>query len=398
MLLFGGKTLDRQPIGPDKIEFCTKCVVSNQRPRITFDENGVCNACQYAEMKKNTIDWNMREEMLRDLLDKYRSKDGSYDCLVPGSGGKDSSFVAHQLKYKYGMHPLTITWAPFLYTDIGWENYLNFKDSGFDNILFFPNGKIHRKLARLSFELVGDSFFPFNFGQKMLPFRVAVNYGIPLIFHGEHAEVEYGGSMKNVDKPYEGVEEFEKLYFKGSSIDDLIEHGLEAGLFSKDEIKDEQLTLYRFPVLEEIRKLNAQMHWFSFYKKWIPQENYYYAVENTGFKANPVRTEGTYSKYASLDDKLDGLHYYLMFIKFGIGRATSDAAHEIRDGHLTREEGVALVRKYDSEFPKLYLKENLDYMGITEEDCHDVINMYRERSSKIWHKENGKWALKAQVS
>jgi N-acetyl sugar amidotransferase len=399
MLLFGGKSIDKQPIGPDEIKFCKRCVMSNQRPRITFNEQGICSACQYADMKQNVINWKEREEMLLDLLSKYRSKDGSYDCIVPGSGGKDSAYVAHMLKYKYGMHPLTITFAPFIYTDIGWKNYIAFKDSGFDNILHFPNGIIHRKLARLAFELIGDLFLPFIWGQKSLPFRIAVNYGIPLIFHGESGEVEYGGTMKNVDKSYEGPEEFEKLYFKGSGVDELVEHGLQAGVFTKEEVTKEKMQMYRLPPFEEIKKLNAQMHWFSFYKKWLPQENYYYAVENTGFQANPGRSEGTYSKYASLDDKLDGLHYYFMFLKFGYGRATSDAAHEVRDGHLTREEAVALVRKYDSEFPRLYLKESLEYMGITEEDCMDIVEMYRKRSSpKIWHKVNGEWQLRAQVS
>jgi hypothetical protein len=133
------KTLDRQ-LGkrPLEVKYCKKCVVSNQRPRITFDENGVCSACNYAYLKHNVIDWNKREEMLKELLGKHRSKNGSYDCIVPASGGKDSSYVAHQLKYNYGMHPLTVTWAPFMYTDIGWQNYINFKDQGFDNLLCFP--------------------------------------------------------------------------------------------------------------------------------------------------------------------------------------------------------------------------------------------------------------------
>ena len=160
---------------PQKVEFCKKCVISNQRPRITFDDNNICSACNYAEVKKNVIDWKERESMLKDLLNKHRSKDGSYDVIVPGSGGKDSAFVAHQLKYKYGMHPLTITWAPFVYTDIGFENYINFKDSGFDNLLFFPNGKIHRKLSRLGFEFVGDNFLPFIYGQKSFAYHLALD-------------------------------------------------------------------------------------------------------------------------------------------------------------------------------------------------------------------------------
>lgn len=397
-MLFG-KTLDKQlEKRPKEVKFCKKCVVSNQRPRITFDENGVCSACWYAHQKHNVIDWNEREKMLVDLLDKYRSKDGSYDCIVPASGGKDSGYVAHQLKYKYGMHPLTVTWAPFIYTDIGWENYLSFKDSGFDNLLCFPNGVLHRKLSRLAFELLGDAWEPFAYGQKAYAFQIAVKFKVPLIFYGESGEIEYGGSTKNVFKPFESVEDWKEFYHKGSGIDDLIQHGLKAGIFTEEEIKNNPLQLYRSPKPEELEEIGAQMHWFSFYKKWVPQENYYYSIENTGFKANPHRSEGTYSKYASLDDRTDGFHFYLAYIKFGIARATSDSAHEIRDGHITREEGIALVHRYDGEFPKKYFKEFIEYLSITEKEFWEVIDFYRSISPHLWEKVNDEWVLKHRVN
>ncbi len=393
------ESIDGQPRVVDKVVYCKKCVVSNQRPRITFNEEGVCNACQNAYRKHHVINWKEREEMLLELLAKFRSKDGSYDCIVPASGGKDSGYVAYQLKYQYGMHPLTVTYAPFIYTDIGWRNYLAFKDSGFDNLLFFPNGKVHRKLARLCFELIGDAWQPFTYGQKAYPWQMAVKYQIPLIFHGENGEVEYGGSTKYWNKPYESdLSDWNDHHFRRADVDRVIEKGLEAGIFTKEEVNNNSFDHYRQPRRENVEKLGAQMHWFSFYKKWIPQENYYCAVEHTGFQANPERTEGTYSKYASLDDRLDGFHYYLGYIKFGIGRATSDAAHEIRDGHLTREEGVALVRRYDGEFPKKYFKDFLAYLNITEEECWEVIDFYRQRSAHLWERADGQWRLKYQVT
>ncbi len=391
-------TLDRQLLVKGPVRFCKRCVVSNQRPRITFDDEGVCSACRYAEIKATEINWNERGEMFSDLLAKHRSKDGSYDCLVPSSGGKDSARVAHELKFKYQMHPLTITWAPFIYTSIGWKNYLAFKDAGFDNLLFFPNGKIHGKLSRLGFEYVGDNFLPFIYGQKAYAFHVAVKHKIPLIFYGESGEVEYGGSVKNRDKSHEGPEDWKELYFKGAGLDDLVNKGLETGILTEHEVINNSLEYYRPPELEEIEKIGAEMHWFSFYKKWLPQENYYYAVENTGFEANKGRSEGTYSKYSSLDDKTDGFHYYMAFIKFGIGRATSDTAHEIRDGHITRDEAISLVNRYDGEFPKKYFTEFLKYIDISQDRFWEVVDFYRERSSHLWENTDDGWRLKHNVA
>lgn len=392
------KTLDKQ-LGqlPRKVIFCKRCVVSNQRPRIIFDKEGVCSACRYHEEKYQVINWRKREAELVKLLDKHRSKDGRFDVVIPSSGGKDSAYVAHQLKHHYHMHPLTVTWAPFMYTNIGWKNYVNFVQSGFDNLLFNPNGLWHRKLARVAFELKGDAWEPFTFGQKAYSFHIALKFGIPLIFYGENGEVEYGGSVKNKNKPYESVKDWDELYFKGAGVDSLIEAGLKMGVLAKDEIRPETFAFYRPPALKQIDQLGVQMHWFSYYHKWIPQENFYTATKHTHFEANPDgRSEGTYTKYSSLDDKTDGFHFYLGYIKFGMGRASRDAQMEIRSQHITREEGVALVRRYDGEFPKKYFKEFLEYLDISEANFWKVIDRYR--LPHLWEKVDGKWKLKYVVS
>src|SRR3989338_6173448 len=166
---------------PREVKFCKKCVYPNQHPisdnefehsvkrkkrTLNFNDDGVCDACRFAEMKKGTIDWKSREKKLIDLCDRHRSKDGSYDCIVPGSGGKDSFYAAHVLKYKYGMHPLTVTWAPHIYTEWGWKNFQAWIHAGFDNYLFTPNGRVHRLLTQLAFLNLLHPFQPFIFGQK----------------------------------------------------------------------------------------------------------------------------------------------------------------------------------------------------------------------------------------
>ncbi len=370
---------------PETVRFCARCTISNQRPRITFDGEGVCSACRYAEYKRQ-VDWAAREKELRELCDRHRKNDGTFDVLVPGSGGKDGSYVAHQLKEVYGMHPLTVTWSPLLYTDIGRQNLDRFVESGFNHILFTPKKSSSRLLTKLSFIHMADPFQPFIYGVYNFPLHVAVKYNIPLIFYGENGEVEYGGDMKNAYKPTREVTDQDKHYFSGKPPAFWKEHGA----------TDEDLSPYFAPPFAEIQKTKVEIHFYSYYKFWDPQENFYYSTQHTGFTANPERTEGTYSKYASLDDKLDGFHFYMAFIKFGIGRATSETAHEIRDGKITREEGVALVRKFDGEFPKRYFKEFLEYCDITERQFHDVVDSWR--SPHLWEKVSSEWKLRQQVT
>ena len=194
---------------PREVEFCTRCVISNQRPNsaveyshtreskkttIQLDENGVCDACRFADQKRNAIDWDLRERELRDLCDRYRRHDGRYDCVVPGSGGKDSFFAAHKLKYDYGMHPLTVTWAPHIYTDWGWRNQQAWIHAGFDNYLTTPNGRVHRLLTRLAVQNLFHPFQPFIFGQKSLAPKMSLLFDIPLVFYGEN-EAEYGNPI-----------------------------------------------------------------------------------------------------------------------------------------------------------------------------------------------------------
>lgn len=370
---------------PDTIRFCKKCTVSNQRPRISFDENGICSACNFAEFKRHKIDWHQREKELVELCDKHRKNDGSYDVIVPCSGGKDGGFVAHQLKYKYGMNPLTVTWAPLLATEIGRRNLDSFIRSGFDNVLGTPNGKVTRLMTQLAFQYLGDPFQPFIYGQTNFPLGMAVKHNVSLIMYGENGEVEYGGDMKNAFRPTRDIEDHDKHYFSGLPPEFWVDHGISMA------------DLYPFmsPNYEDILRNKTEIHFFGYYKPWDPQENFYYCVENTGFTPNSERSQGTYSKYASLDDRIDGFHYYLGFIKFGIGRATSDAAHEIRDGKITREEGCALVKKYDAEFPAKYFRDFLDYVNITEEQFEAVIDSWR--SDHIWKNENGMWKLRHTV-
>lgn len=390
---------------PAEVRFCTKCVISNQRPSstvefkhqkdekkavINFDENGVCAACRYAEVKE-TISWKQREDELVATFDKFRRNDGRHDVVVPGSGGKDSAFTSHVLKYRYGMNPLTVTWAPHLYTDIGWKNFQNWVHvGGHDNILFTPNGRLHRELTRLAFHNLLHPFQPFIVGQRIIGPAIAAKYDIPLVMYGEN-QAEYGN---NVNENYKPTMD-EKFFSSANPLDMIL-----GGEKISDIIKKSNYTLNDFapyipPSAEYLKEKKIEVHYLGYYLKWDPQECYYYASEHTGFQANTERTEGSYSKYSSIDDKIDVFHYLTTLIKFGIGRATYDAAQEIRNGKITREEGVALVRKFDEEFPKKYFADFLEYISTTETEFWDTIDKFR--SPHLWKKVDGKWNLRHRI-
>jgi len=391
-------TFDRQFDSlPEDVVFCKNCVVSNQRPRTRFNNAGICAPCEWAYEKDHVVDWENREEELVRLLDKHRSNDGTYDVVVPGSGGKDSSYVAHQLKHVYGMHPLCVMWTPFEQTEIGSDNFRKWNHSGFDIITGTPDGKIHRKMSKLAFEMKGDAWEPFSYGQKAWAFHIATKFGIKLMFYGENGELEYGGSEAYKNKPMEGPEEWEVEYFKGTSVEKLVQIAVQHGIIGADEELRATMKLYRPPPTEVIKEAEVEMHWYSYYKKWVPMENWYYAGTHCGFHANNTgRSEGTYTKYVSLDDRADGFHWFLSYMKFGMGRASRDAQSDIRRHHLTREEGVALVQRYDGEFPSDHFEWFLEYLDITEDKFWEICDNYRELSN-VWEKKNGTWKMNHTV-
>ena len=369
---------------PSKVIFCKRCVISNQRPRIVFDSEGVCNACRYFEYKK-TIDWEKRENELIKILDKHRSSDHSYDCIVPSSGGKDSATVAHKLKHEYNMNPLTVTWSPLMYTDIGWKNLKNFNDSGFDIILGMPKGDISKKLCRDALIEMGDPFQGFIYGQVLFPVNIAVKYGISLIFRGENAEAEYGGLQSFWDKRSINSSEMKKTYFSKYEVN----FWLERGYMERD------LNMYFPPDEKKIEELNVESFFYGYFKNWSNHSNFYYASENTGFKPNTKRTEGTYTKYQSLDDKIDGFFHYTSYVKFGFGRAMSDSCEEVRHGHITKDEGKALIKKFDGEYPQRYENEFYDYISMKKEEFLELCDKFRP--DHIWQKKSNQWILKKSL-
>lgn len=399
---------------PRTVHFCTACNMSNQQPMssneyshnkdstkttLSFDAEGVCHACRFNRLKETgEIDWDERERELLELCKQYRKDDGSYDCIVGGSGGKDSAMQSHLLKYKYGMHPLTVTWSPHLYTDIGWKNFQAWVHTGgFDNFLYTPNGKIHRLLTRNATINLLHPFQPFILGQKTFVAKMAAQLNIPLIFYGEMPG-EYGEQISHKTSSYASAAEgaasdgFSLDYVGGRDVRDIYLGGKQIGAYLDEGVELADLKSYLPMPPEVLTRKGIDFKYLGYYKRWVPQEAYYYAVEHTGFEANPVRTEGTYSKYNSLDDKVDGFFYFTRWIKFGVGRAMMDSAQEIRNHHIDKHEAMALMRRYEGEYPARYEKEFLQYIGMSRDEFLATCDQFR--SPHLWMVKDGAWALR----
>lgn len=396
---------------PSQVQFCSKCVISNQKPissiesqhsinhvkQTTAFTGGICDACRWAEAKESSVDWDQREEELRALCDVHRKTNGEHDVIVPASGGKDSRYVAHMLKHQYQMNPLTVTWRPHQFTQVGLDNFFSLIDNGFSNVLVSPPGNVQRKLTRLAFKNIGHPFQPFIVGQRAVAPHLAQQKGIKLIFYGENV-AEYGNRIADNYSPLMDP----SLYCCFDFNDRTLEHYMLAGVPLTSIVEDHKISVkdlesYKSPSIAEIEATGIQVHYMSYYRKWVPQENYYYAVEHTGFIPNASRKSGSYAKYAGIDDLLEDLHFYMQLIKFGMGRCTWDAAQEVRTGKLEREEAVSLVRKYDCEAPRENLGALLEYLCMSEQEFWEVVDSFR--SDHLWSKtQNGDYFLTNPVN
>jgi len=392
---------------PLDVKYCKECTRSNQRPAVTqeflqnqnqkkkfviFDEKGLCGGCTYNHIKNNKINWNDREKELLDLCDKFRKNNGEFDVLVPGSGGKDSILVAHQLKNKYKMNPLLCSWSPTMITEIGKKNLKAWIDIGFKIEFNKVNKELHRILTKLSFLNLCHPFQPFIIEQKNFAPKIAQKKNIQLVMFGEH-DAEFGSDLERWDKPSMNINRFthdkidyNDLFLGGVQLKEI----LKKYNFTIEDIDD------YLPIETEVFNSNKiEFHYYSYYKKWNFHDNYYYAINNSKFTPQKERIQGSYDKYSSMDDKIDYLHFYTYYIKFGMGRATAASEQEIRAGVINRDEGISLVKRFDSEFPSKYYNDFLDYMQINEKEFNEVID--RSRPDHLWEKIGNEWRLKKPI-
>lgn len=365
------------------VQYCARCIMPNSRPRIVFDAEGVCNACRYAERKWVGIDWAARRAEFLAILDQYRAKDGSWDCIVPWSGGKDSSAIAYKLKHEFGMNPLLVTFSPQLPTTVGIHNCEAMVQAGFDHHFFRPDQRIHRHLARRFFIERGNHKVAWDAGINATPVQAAVQYRVPLVFYAEHGESEYGGKVLREDSA------------KVRDFTEVIEHqiGDDPRNWVDDVVTERDLNPYYYPNAVEVQRIGVRAYYFAYFFKWSSFENYEYIKDRIDFRpCLEGRTEGTFTNFDSLDDKADNLYYYMQYVKFGFGRAVRDASRMIQNKQLTREQGLSYARAYDHEFPARYFQDMLEYLRLTEQEFTEIVD--RHRNQELWQQERGEWMLR----
>ena len=359
-----------------KIKICKSCIMISTRPRITYDKNGICNACQWKEEKKK-INWKIREKKFKDIVSQIKSKKNNFDVLVPVSGGKDSCYVAYNLKYKYKLNPLYVTVNPTLQSDLGKRNLKNFNNKGFNLFTLDASPEFLRKIDKQSLISFGQPYFGWLTAIYTAIPNLATSLGIDLIIYGDNGEVEYGGSKETKDK----------FLYDGKYVEKILLSNKHKKIFSKIDLRNEDKFFFE---LQKKRKFHYA--YYSYLENWDPYKNYLFAKEKFDMEENTRSNPSTFTNFSQNDQKLYPLHTYLMYLKFGFGRACQDACIEIRRDAMTRDQAIALVNLYDHLFPKEHLKDYLEYYGMSLNKFKKILDSFANK--KILKKKNNTWKTK----
>ena len=348
------------------LQYCTNCIMPSTKPDIVFDENGLCNACS-SYQNRDQVDWQKRHQELHEILEEYRVKDGSnWDCIVPVSGGKDSTYQVLKV-LELGLNPLCVTSTTCDLSAVGRRNIENIKTFGVDYIEVTPNKKVRARLNRIGLERVGDIAWPEHLGIFTIPVRAAVQFNVPLIVWGENSQNEYGGPAASQDSKYldrRWLEEFGGLL--GMRVTDLIEN---------EGFTQRELINYVYPSDEDLKKVGVTGIFLGHYLPWDGMSNALIAQAH-GFSTYDKIVEGSMVNYENLDNCQHGIHDYFKFLKFGFSRATDIACLHIRRGRLTRQEGLEITRIHDGKFP-------WEYLGKTLEEIIDPLGLSVDQFIKI---------------
>lgn len=354
------------------LKYCTRCVMPYTKPDLHLDEEGVCNACRAYEHRKS-VDWDQRRQELLTILERYQRPESNWDCIVPVSGGKDSTYQVVKM-LQLGMNPLCVTSTTCDLSSIGRKNIENIKHLGVDYVEFSPNPLIRAKLNRIGLTEVGDISWPEHVGIFTIPVRAAVQFNVPLIIWGENSQNEYGGpaaAAENNILTRRWLEEFGGLL--GLRVSDLS---------STYGIAAKHLLPYQYPSDEELQKVGVTGLFLGHYIPWDGLSNALIAQAN-GFTTFDQAVEGSMVNYENLDNHQTGIHDYFKFLKFGFGRATDIACLHVRRGRITRQDALEIVIARDGKFPWTYLgktlKNILDPLNISVDEFIEICDRFTNK-------------------
>ena len=366
------------------LKWCKNCLAMSTRPRITFDNNGWCNACRWMEEKKE-LDWSSRNDELNLLLDKHRRSDNYFDCIVPVSGGKDGSYVAYTLKHQYGMNPLCVTITPPLSLELGDQNLKAFVESGYSHLSVNAPYNAMQVLNKQGLLDMGFPYYGWLIAIKSAPINLAARLGISLIFYGEDGEVEYGGSTETDKNPVYGINYIKKVYLEGGY----------SKVLNNASLDPKDLNFFHFPSDDILEKTLLDITHWSYFENWDPYRNYLIAKEHCGLTESDSTNSGTFTNFAQNDQALYSLHAYIMYLKFGFGRANQDASIEIRRGAMDRDQALNLVQLYDGSYPEEYKDTYLDYYKMTSKEFDGASSKWVNKD--LFKHTDGQWKPQFQI-
>ena len=330
------------------MNYCKRCIMPDTRPDQYLNSDGVCNACLSFDLQKK-IDWDQRKSDLLKIIEEKKLDKNKWNCVVPGSGGKDSTYQIIRAR-ELGLNPVFVTASTCDLSEIGRQNLENVKKIGFDVIEISNNLKVRAKINRIGLELLGDISWPEHVSIFTAPVKFALAYNIPLILWGENPQLEYGGpenSLNNSILDQNWMEEFGGLI--GFRVSDLIENY---------GFKKHELEIYNYPSKEILKQKSILGISLGYYERWDALRNYEVA-KNNGFLDYQPNLEGCYFNFEKIDNYQHGIHDYFKYLKFGFARATDQLSYMIRRNKISREDGIRLAQKTEGKYPISYMGKSL---------------------------------------
>jgi N-acetyl sugar amidotransferase len=362
-----------------EMKYCIKCLMPHTRPRIQFNAEGVCNACTWAEEKGKVVNWDERWKELEQLCDLHRTRNkGRHNVIVPYSGGKNGAYIAYILKTKLGMAPLLVTIRPPMEDPIAMQNIRNMTARGYDHILITPNSKIEREIDKDNFINKGIPMHAFMISVQTAIMRASVNFDIPFVMFAEEGETEYGGSTKLKNSATYSIEDGINFYLSG----------VDPKKYTA-QYSEQDLYWFSYPPKTDVERVDPQICHWSYFENFVNYHHYLVAKEHCGLQERATRNIGAIENFSATDTDLIHLYFYLMYLKFGFGRTTSEVGNEIRRGAMTRKQAINLVKRFDGEFPEMHLDSYYNYYNMNAEEFVAILDKWANKD--LFEKVGNRW-------